>query len=145
MVFICDPGTKRFLLVKHKKLGKWTQSGGHIEPNEDPEESAIREAFEETGLKVKLIGQRFIRDNDYIKPLALQKNLFKGDPEHIHIDFVYVAVPDGISQSVKVNYNEAYDLNWFSLSEIRDPNFSTFDDVRDWCEFIHNNILSAKD
>ena len=35
--FIIDPYTKKILLIKHKKNGRWTQPGGHIEGNETPE------------------------------------------------------------------------------------------------------------
>jgi 8-oxo-dGTP pyrophosphatase MutT (NUDIX family) len=39
-------------MLKHKKLGKWLPPGGHIEPNELPDDAACREVLEETGLKV---------------------------------------------------------------------------------------------
>ena len=48
--FIIDPYTKKILLIKHKKNRKWTQPGGHIEGDETPEEAALREVYEETGL-----------------------------------------------------------------------------------------------
>ena len=37
-VFIINPETKKILLVKHKKMNKWVQPGGHIENNETPED-----------------------------------------------------------------------------------------------------------
>ena len=54
-VYVINPNNGNFLLMNHKKLGKWVQPGGHIELNEDPEEAAIRETFEETGIPIKLI------------------------------------------------------------------------------------------
>lgn len=72
-VYVYNPKNSKFLLVKHRKAGKWLQPGGHVEPNEDPEEAALRETFEETGLRVKLVGKRFPRKQDFILPLALQK------------------------------------------------------------------------
>ena len=56
-VFVIDRNKKKILLVKHKKFNKWVQPGGHIEENETPEETAIREVYEETGLRVKLLGE----------------------------------------------------------------------------------------
>ena len=82
-VYVFNPKSKNFLMVNHKKLGKWVQPGGHIELNEDPEEASLREVFEETGIKVKLIGKRYPREEDYITPIAIQKNIVKEN--HIHI------------------------------------------------------------
>ncbi len=135
-VYVFNPDTERFLLVKHKKLGKWIQPGGHIELNEDPEEAAIRETFEETGLWVKLIGERYPRENDFIRPLALQKNIVK--PNHIHIDIVYKAIP--IKGSLNMNEKETNGLKWFSLDEILSKDFETFDDVKVWCRKIAKDM-----
>lgn len=76
-VYVYNPKNSKFLLVKYRKAGKWLQPGGHVEPNEDPEEAALRETFEETGLRVKLVGKRFPRKQDFILPLALQKTWWK--------------------------------------------------------------------
>ena len=46
---------QKVLLHYHKKVRLVLPPGGHIEPNETPAESAIREVKEETGLKVKII------------------------------------------------------------------------------------------
>lgn len=42
------------LLIKHKKLGIWLAPGGHVEANELPHVCAIREVYEETGLRAKV-------------------------------------------------------------------------------------------
>ncbi|MFH1786717.1 MAG: NUDIX hydrolase [archaeon] len=49
----------RVALVKRKfppYKGCWAIPGGFVEPHETAEQSAVREAFEETGLKVRLTG-----------------------------------------------------------------------------------------
>ena len=46
---------QKVLLHYHKKVRLVLPPGGHVEPNETPAESAIREVKEETGLKVKII------------------------------------------------------------------------------------------
>src|ERR1017187_8893724 len=40
------------ILLRHRLLGIWVQPGGHIDPGEGPEEAALRETLEETGLAV---------------------------------------------------------------------------------------------
>lgn len=140
-VHVFNPTSNQFLLVKHKKLGKWVQPGGHIEMNEDPEEAAIRETYEETGLHVELVGKRYPRETDFIKPLALQRNAVK--PDHIHIDIIYMAVPT-TDENLIFNEKETEGLKWFSLEEILDNNFETFDDVKEWCKEISNNHEKTK-
>ena len=67
-VYVFNPKSKNFLMVNHKKLGKWVQPGGHIELNEDPEEASLREVFEETGLTLNSYKFRgivtFLSDDD---------------------------------------------------------------------------------
>ena len=45
----------KVLLVFHKKLQLWLPPGGHINKEETPDDCAIREVWEETGLVIKLI------------------------------------------------------------------------------------------
>lgn len=129
--FIIDVNTNKVLLVHHKDLNKWVQPGGHIENDETPEETAIREAYEETGLKVKLIGPRFPRKDDFIRPLAIQKNTRKEDND-LHIDFTYIAIPDG-NQKLKIN-NESDNIRWFSREELE--NINVFPDIKISMDYI---------
>jgi ADP-ribose pyrophosphatase YjhB (NUDIX family) len=48
----------RILLVRHETEGPWGLIGGAIEPDEAPEDAARREALEEVGVHVELIGLR---------------------------------------------------------------------------------------
>ena len=55
-VFVVCEG--KVLLHLHRKLGMWPPPGGHIEKGELPDEAAAREVFEETGVKIELVGER---------------------------------------------------------------------------------------
>jgi ADP-ribose pyrophosphatase YjhB (NUDIX family) len=46
----------RLLLVRHAELGVWGLPGGAIEPDEQPEQAAVRETEEESGLQVEIVG-----------------------------------------------------------------------------------------
>lgn len=48
-----DPGNAPFIMVRSKKRGAWEMPGGRVEADEDPLDAAVREFFEETGLKLK--------------------------------------------------------------------------------------------
>lgn len=43
-------GPRGTVLHRHRRLGTWMQPGGHIDAGERPEEAAVRETVEETGL-----------------------------------------------------------------------------------------------
>lgn len=128
--FIIDPVTKKILLVNHKKFHKWVQPGGHIEQDETPEEAAIREAWEETGVKVTLLGERFPRESDYIRPLGIQCNRnLKGQ---IHIDITYPAIPN--RDQAFVLSDESTDIGWFSREELEF--IDVFEDVKISMDYI---------
>lgn len=129
--FIIDPNTLKILLVKHKKFEKWVQPGGHIEENETPEEAAVREVFEETGIRVRLLGAPFPREDDFIRPLGVQKN--RNKKGQLHIDFIYAAIPYQISELI-YDPNESLDIGWFSRNDLE--NMAVFQDIKITMEYI---------
>ena len=82
------------LLHKHKKLGHWFPPGGHVEPNELPDDAAVREVLEESGVPVALIGERALplaEPRQLIRPRGVQLETIM--PGHEHIDLIYFARP----------------------------------------------------
>ena len=135
-VFLINPEDKRILLVKHKKFNKWVQPGGHIEDEETPEEAALRETYEETGIKVKLLGDRFPREDDFIKPLGIQKNRNKeGD---VHIDIIYAGVPN-YSVMPNINKEENYGAKWFSRGELE--HIDVFPDIKITMDYLLKEVF----
>jgi ADP-ribose pyrophosphatase YjhB (NUDIX family) len=64
-LFILDPEERIALIRKpHFALDVWRPPGGGIKPDEDPTHGAIREALEETGLRVAL--ERYLVEADAI-------------------------------------------------------------------------------
>jgi 8-oxo-dGTP pyrophosphatase MutT (NUDIX family) len=53
-IIIFDKEKKRVLLIKRRDIPVWVLPGGGIENGEEPEAAALREAEEETGLKLKI-------------------------------------------------------------------------------------------
>src|SRR5688572_14050831 len=85
----------RVLLHWHAKLGRWLPPGGHIEPNELPDEAAIREVMEETGVEAVLVSSPLVsidlpgQPRQLTRPLGIQ--LADIAPGHQHVDLVYLA------------------------------------------------------
>src|SRR5215210_8716201 len=96
-VFVVWEG--RVLLHWHRKLGMWLPPGGHIEEDELPDEAAVREVREETGLCVELVGER---RGDITDPVQLHRpagvQLENIGPGHQHIDLIYFVRPAGPTQ-----------------------------------------------
>ena len=89
----------RTLLLWHRKLGMWLPPGGHCEPNEDPLQSALREALEESGIAVELISppDLLVLSEGTLDPVVvappavilIEAIRMAGQPFHQHIDHVY--------------------------------------------------------
>lgn len=115
-VYIVEDG--KILLHKHKKLGIWLPPGGHIELDEDPNAAAAREAKEECGLHVELVGHAQLPvapddgSQDLIPPRFLNRHRF--NETHEHIDLVYFGRPIGGQLSAE----EGTEVRWFDKSEL---------------------------
>ena len=135
-VFIINPENKKILLIKHKKNRRWTQPGGHIEYDETPEEAALREAYEETGLRVKLLGDHFPREEDYIRPLGIQKNRHSNG--ETHVDIIYAAVPNHSTDEV-LNKEESDAIGWFTREEL--DKIDCFPDIKITMDYLLKNVV----
>ena len=85
----------KVLLIHHRKLDKWLPLGGHIELDEDPEQAAWREAKEESGLDVELLGERPPTTGPGTRALIAPRflDIHRINETHEHIGLIYWARP----------------------------------------------------
>ncbi|HVT04734.1 MAG TPA: NUDIX hydrolase [Thermoanaerobaculia bacterium] len=109
--FIVHPATRRLLLHHHRRLNKWLQMGGHVEPGETAAQAALREGSEESGLRSLRFLQNNVLDLD-IHPIPAGK----GEPDHHHFDVRYLLATEDVD-SIRPDPAESIDLRWFGLDE----------------------------
>lgn len=90
-----------FLSISDRNDGHWGFPKGHVEINESEEETAIREIFEETGLKVNLInGFR----------VAIEYSIKQGTMKEVIFFLANVE-----NQVVHIQLEELNDFKWASF------------------------------
>jgi 8-oxo-dGTP pyrophosphatase MutT (NUDIX family) len=116
-VFIVHDG--KVLLRMHPKLGIWCSIGGHVEPNENPNEAALREVKEEVGLDVVLWdgAQRFRTNEDTFKNLVppIGLNQHSTRDAHEHVTFVFFATS---ATDVVIPEHPSDEWRWVSAEEL---------------------------
>lgn len=117
------------LLHKHKKLGRWFPCGGHIEKDELPDEAAVREVLEESGVAVALVGERALpihEPRQLIRPRGVQLETIS--PGHEHIDLIYFARP--LSDYDGTLLAEDSTLGWYSVDAL--SRLELTEEIRHW-------------
>lgn len=140
-VYVFNADGTKCLMLDHRKLKKWMPPGGKIDPNELPDHAAIRETFEETGVKITLLGQRSSVPTGLMRPEGIQlSEVIPGKLEHI--DLIYYAQVIGDATPV-LNEQESTDVRWFAIEEVLEPSFNTFEDVKVWTRQLADKILDS--
>lgn len=108
----------KILLIHHRKLDKWLPLGGHIELDEDPETAAIREAREESGLEIELMGERPPTTEDGTRALIAPRflDIHRISETHEHIGMIYFARLK--SGEITLEKREHHAICWVSLQEL---------------------------
>jgi 8-oxo-dGTP pyrophosphatase MutT (NUDIX family) len=106
------------LLVHHRRLDKWLPLGGHVELDEDPEAAALREAKEESGLEVELIGERPPTTEPGTRALIAPRflDIHRITDTHEHIGLIYWARPR--NGAVTLAPAEHHHIRWCSPNDL---------------------------
>jgi 8-oxo-dGTP pyrophosphatase MutT (NUDIX family) len=112
------------LLRMHEKYNHWGTPGGHIDPGEDANEAALREVWEEAGLRVELVGPAgwVKRDTDTNKDLVppIFVNRHRIYDTHDHSAFVFAARSDSreINPQAEEDKNSQAECRWVTQAEL---------------------------
>lgn len=132
--YVFDPAG-RVLLLWHGKLLRWMPPGGHVDENELPEDTAVRECKEETGLDIEILdadnpdlyGANRAEGRMMKRPVAMALEeipAFPGNatkppqPAHQHMDFFFRARLLDPSQPIVLEHPNAT-VKWFTPDEVR--------------------------
>jgi 8-oxo-dGTP pyrophosphatase MutT (NUDIX family) len=126
----------RLLLLFHPKFGLWLPPGGHIEHGELPDEAAVREVLEETGVRCRLVGEHGVEveyPRQLIRPLGIQVEKIRPGVEHI--DLVYAAVPVDADDCAVSAESAAQDrAGWYAPGEL--AALGANDEIRQWASKV---------
>jgi 8-oxo-dGTP diphosphatase len=118
---LVDEQRGKLLLVDHKLAGLWLPSGGHVEPDEDPRATVVRELSEELNLTAEFI---------YASPIFITVTRTVGDSgRHTDVSLWYVLRGDR-SRAIEFDRGEFHRVRWFGFDEIpferSDPHMRRF-------------------
>lgn len=108
----------KVLLRKHDKAHKWLGVGGHVELDENPVQTAVREVKEEVGLDVAIVSPRPIPNYQETYTQVIPPWYVRQDPvseTHTHIDFIYFATTENDNVIPEKPEDE---WRWFTLLDL---------------------------
>lgn len=116
-----DQENKKFLMVNHRNAGLWLPPGGHVEPNENPSFTVIREAKEELGIHAE-----FITRSPLFLTVTKTIGLTKG---HTDVSLWYL-LKGNSNKHLLFDQREFSEIKWFSFEELpfqqSDPHLKRF-------------------
>ncbi len=109
----------KYLLLRRRGPhghGTWCPPGGHLEHGETPEACAVREAAEESGLRVCNV--RFV---------GVTSDLFEESGKHYITLWMAADAPDGDPHIAAPDEMDA--IGWFGLESLPSPLFTSLDNM----------------
>ncbi|MEO9181285.1 MAG: NUDIX domain-containing protein, partial [Acidimicrobiales bacterium] len=95
--------TRGVILHLHRRMGIWVQPGGHVDAGETPEQGALRETLEETGLVARHL----------CPPDLFHVDVHPGPRGHTHYDLRFVVLAEPLDPTPSLG--ESPEVFWFDF------------------------------
>lgn len=115
---VIDPEAKKMLLQDHLLAKLWLPPGGHVEPNEDPADAALRECEEELGFRAAFLGEP--------KPHFITVTTTNGQGEHTDVSLWYTLKASQNTPLI-IEAGKFNDVRWWDINDIENSPISMFD------------------
>lgn len=123
----------KVLLRKHDKYGFWLSVGGHIELDEDSNETAIREVKEEVGLDVELYHEEKypLSSKENYKELIPPQfmNRHRINDSHEHVTLIYFAKTN-TDKLILSETEKSDECKWFTKEDLNNPEYEIRDNIK---------------
>ena len=106
---VVEEGSRRLLVLFHRKLQRWLQPGGHADGDANLAAVALREATEETGITDLRVDPAPI-------DLDVHRVVPPGEPAHDHLDVRFLVVAPAGAVAERNHESEA--LRWVEVDEL---------------------------
>jgi 8-oxo-dGTP diphosphatase len=121
------------LLLRRRNVhgsGTWSTPGGHLEFGESPEQCAIREACEETSVKVESLDFR-----------GVTNDIFEAEGKHYITIWFQAKLWSG--EAVVAAADEMSEVGWFGWDDLPTPLFLPLRNLLDGKGYRETNVTSA--
>jgi 8-oxo-dGTP pyrophosphatase MutT (NUDIX family) len=117
---ILNPALDKMLMIHHKIYDTWAWTGGHADGDDNPLETAIREAQEETGIEQIVPLSTEAASIEVLPVFGHQKNGAYVST-HLHFNVSYLLIAEETERLI-VNENETNGVEWVPISKL--PTYS---------------------
>ena len=129
---VLDPDASEVLLIHHLASGWWQFPGGHVDPDETPAEAALREVYEETGVRARIVGLSAPALPGMVAhpspwavyeipaPAKPDRPGKPAEPAHSHIDELFIATASSATERLVVLESEVSGVRWWRIDRLRD-------------------------
>jgi tRNA nucleotidyltransferase (CCA-adding enzyme) len=116
VVYKLQSGIPVFLLVNSKQNKIWGFPKGHPENNESEKKTAMREIFEETGIKKIKFIKNFKQEDIYIISSTVNRTRNWKIEKH-SVYFLAVSLEDSLGSTFAFDKNEILEIKWGNINE----------------------------